>query len=252
MSAYAPFAPYYDGLMRKAGYSQRADYLCSLLAHFEHAPGLTLDLACGTGSMTVELAKRGFDIYGTDADAAMLSEAMQKADEAGLSILFLCQKMQQLDLYGTVDTVICTLDGLNHLSGERDLRKTFERVSLFLNPGGYFLFDMNTVHKYRDLMGDTTIAENREEGSFIWDNSFDEEEGLNYYELAVFLPREDGLYEKCEEVHCQKAYPQEEIESLIKEAGMDLLAVYDAYTMEPATKDSERMFFVAREKGKNK
>ena len=111
---------------------------------------------------------------------------------------------------------------------------------------------MNTVHKYRDLMGDTTIAENREEGSFIWDNSFDEEEGLNYYELAVFLPREDGLYEKCEEVHCQKAYPQEEIESLIKEAGMDLLAVYDAYTMEPAAEDSERLFFVAREKGKNK
>ena len=114
------------------------------------------------------------------------------------------------------------------------------------------MFDLNTVHKYRDLLGDTTIAENRDEGSFIWDNSYDEEEGLNYYELAVFLPREDGLYEKSEEVHCQKAYPQEEIETLIKEAGMELLAVYDAYTLNPATEDSERLFFVAREKGKKK
>ena len=106
--------------------------------------------------------------------------------------------------------------------------------------------------KYRDLLGDTTIAENRDEGRFIWDNRYDEEEGINYYELAVFLPREDGLYEKSEEVHCQKAYPQEEIETLIKEAGMELLAVYDAYTLNPATEDSERLFFVAREKGKKK
>lgn len=111
---------------------------------------------------------------------------------------------------------------------------------------------MNTVHKYRDILGDTTIAENRDEGSFIWDNSYDEEEGLNYYELAVFLPREDGLYEKAEEVHCQKAYPREEIEELIREAGMDLLAVYDAYTGKAASEESERLFFIAREKGKAK
>ena len=109
---------------------------------------------------------------------------------------------------------------------------------------------MNTLHKYRDILGDTTIAENRDEGSFIWDNTFDPEKNLNIYELAVFLPREDGLYEKCEELHCQKAYTREEIEELLKEAGLKLMAVYDAYTMNPATEDSERLFFMARESGK--
>ena len=182
----------------------------------------------------------------------MLAEAMEKRVESGHDILYLLQDMQEFELYGTVRAVVSVCDSLNYITEEEELEHVFALVNNYLDPQGIFLFDMNTVHKYRDLMGDTTIAENREEGSFIWDNSFDEEEGLNYYELAVFLPREDGLYEKCEEVHCQKAYPQEEIESLIKEAGMDLLAVYDAYTMEPATKDSERMFFVAREKGKNK
>ena len=108
--------------------------------------------------------------------------------------------------------------------------------------------DLLCREQYR---GDTTIAENRDEGSFIWDNTFDEENSLNYYELAMFLPREDGLYEKCEELHCQKAYEESEIKDLIKEAGMELLAVYDAYTMNPATEESERLFFVAGEKGKN-
>ena len=167
-------------------------------------------------------------------------------------ILYLLEDMRELELYGSVCAVVSVCDSMNYILEEADLREVFSRVHEYLEEDGVFIFDLNTVYKYRDLLGETTIAENREEGSFIWDNSFDEEEGLNYYELAVFLPREDGLYEKCEEVHCQKAYPQEEIESLIKEAGMDLLAVYDAYTMEPATKDSERMFFVAREKGKNK
>lgn len=150
--------------------------------------------------------------------------------------------MQEFELYGTVRAVVSVCDSLNYITDRDELRHVFELVNNYLDPEGIFLFDMNTVHKYRDLLGDTTIAENRDEGSFIWDNSYDEEEGLNYYELAVFLPREDGLYEKSEEVHCQKAYPQEEIETLIKEAGMELLAVYDAYTLNPATEDSERLF----------
>ena len=173
-------------------------------------------------------------------------------EESGQDILYLLQDMQEFELYGTVRAVVSVCDSLNYITDRDELRHVFELVNNYLDPEGIFLFDMNTVHKYRDLLGDTTIAENRDEGSFIWDNSYDEEEGLNYYELAVFLPREDGLYEKSEEVHCQKAYPQEEIETLIKEAGMELLAVYDAYTLNPATEDSERLFFVAREKGKKK
>ena len=109
---------------------------------------------------------------------------------------------------------------------------------------------MNTVYKYQTMIGDATIAENREEGSFIWENSYDEESGINTYELALFIPREDGLYEKTEEVHYQRAYPLEKIKELIQNAGMELLAVYDAYTMESPKEDSGRLTFVVREHGK--
>ena len=252
MEAYTSFAQVYDLFQDNIPYGEWADYLKSLLNEYGVKDGLVLDLGCGTGSITELLAKAGYDMIGVDNSEDMLEIAMDKRGRSGLDILYLLQDMQEFELYGTVRAVVSVCDSLNYITEREDLLQVFRLVNNYLDPEGIFLFDMNTIHKYRDLMGDTTIAENREEGSFIWDNSFDEEESLNYYELAVFLPREDGLYEKCEEVHCQKAYPQEEIESLIKEAGMDLLAVYDAYTMEPAAEDSERLFFVAREKGKNK
>ena len=221
MGAYEKFAQVYDLFMDNIDYESWADYVADRLKEYNITDGLVLELGCGTGTMTGLLAGKGYDMIGVDNSEEMLAEAMEKKVESGQDILYLLQDMQE-----------------------------FELVNNYLDPEGVFLFDMNTVHKYRDLMGDTTIAENRDEGSFIWDNSYDEEEGLNYYELAVFLPREDGLYEKSEEVHCQKAYPQKEIETLIREAGMDLLAVYDAYTLEAPTENSERLFFVAREKGK--
>ena len=127
----------------------------------------------------------------------------------------------------------------------------FALVNNYLDPGGLFIFDMNTIHKYRDVIGDTTIAEDREDGSFIWENSYDRENSLNIYELALFLPREDGLYEKCEEEHVQKAYSIEAIKAMIVKAGMELVAVCDAYTHNPGDENCERLTFVAREHGKS-
>ena len=252
MEAYTSFARVYDTFMDNIPYEEWCEYLTGLMREYGVRDGLVLDLGCGTGNMTELLAKAGYDMIGADNAEEMLEIAMEKRDKSGYDILYLLQDMQEFELYGTVRAVVSVCDSLNYITDRDELRHVFELVNNYLDPEGIFLFDMNTVHKYRDLLGDTTIAENRDEGSFIWDNSYDEEEGLNYYELAVFLPREDGLYEKSEEVHCQKAYPQEEIETLIKEAGMELLAVYDAYTLNPATEDSERLFFVAREKGKKK
>ena len=252
MESYGRFAGVYDVFMDNVNYREWADYIIETLAQDGIRDGLVLELGCGTGTVTEMLADAGYDMIGIDNSEEMLAEAMEKRAESGHDILYLLQDMQEFELYGTVRAVVSVCDSLNYITDRDELRHVFELVNNYLDPEGIFLFDMNTVHKYRDLLGDTTIAENRDEGSFIWDNSYDEEEGLNYYELAVFLPREDGLYEKSEEVHCQKAYPQEEIETLIKEAGMELLAVYDAYTLNPATEDSERLFFVAREKGKKK
>ena len=250
MEAYGRFAGVYDIFMDNVNYGEWTDYIIEALVQDGIKDGLVLELGCGTGTVTEMLADAGYDMIGIDNSEEMLAEAMEKRVESGQDILYLLQDMQEFELYGTVRAVVSVCDSLNYITDRDELRHVFELVNNYLDPEGIFLFDMNTVHKYRDLLGDTTIAENRDEGSFIWDNSYDEEEGLNYYELAVFLPREDGLYEKSEEVHCQKAYPQEEIETLIKEAGMELLAVYDAYTLNPATEDSERLFFVAREKGK--
>ena len=249
MEAYTGFAQVYDTFMDNVPYDEWGEYLVSLLKKYGVEDGLVLDMGCGTGAMTRYLDAHGYDMTGIDVSEEMLTIAKEKSSP---DILYLLQDMREFELYGTMRAAVSICDSMNYILEEDDLLQVFSLVNNYLDPEGIFLFDMNTVHKYRDLLGDTTIAENRDEGSFIWDNSYDEEEGLNYYELAVFLPREDGLYEKSEEVHCQKAYPQEEIETLIKEAGMELLAVYDAYTLNPATEDSERLFFVAREKGKKK
>ena len=252
MGAYEKFAQVYDLFMDNIDYEEWADYITDHLKEHGISDGLVLELGCGTGTMTGLLADRGYDMIGVDNSEEMLAEAMEKRMESGQDILYLQQDMQEFELYGTVRAIVSVCDSLNYITEREELLQVFRLVNNYLDPEGLFLFDMNTIHKYRDILGDTTIAENRDEGSFIWDNSYDPENGLNIYELAVFLPREDGLYEKAEEVHCQKAYAQEEIEELIREAGMELLEVYDAYTGRPAADDSERLFFIAREKGKAK
>ena len=181
----------------------------------------------------------------------MLAEAMEKRVESGHDILYLLQDMQEFELYGTVRAVVSVCDSLNYITEEEELEHVFALVNNYLDPQGIFLFDMNTVYKYQTMIGNTTIAENRDEGSFIWENSYDRENALNVYELALFLPREDGLYEKCEEEHVQKAYSIEAIKAMIVKAGMELVAVYDAYTHNPGDENCERLTFVAREHGKS-
>ena len=252
MEAYGKFAQVYDLFMDNVDYEGWADCLEKHLKEEGIEDGLVLELGCGTGTMTGLLARRGYDMIGVDNSDEMLAEAMEKKVEDGLDILYLLQDMQEFELYGTVRAAVSVCDSLNYITEKEELLQVFRLVNNYLDPGGIFLFDMNTVHKYRDILGDDTIAENRDEGSFIWENSYDPDTGLNIYELAVFLPREDGLYEKCEELHCQRAYEQAEIEALIREAGMEIVGVYDAYTDKPASPDSERLLFIAREHGKRR
>lgn len=252
MDAYGKFAQVYDLFMDNVDYEGWADCLEKHLKEEGIEDGLVLELGCGTGTMTGLLARRGYDMIGVDNSEEMLAEAMEKKVEDGLDILYLLQDMQEFELYGTVRAAVSVCDSLNYITEKEELLQVFRLVNNYLDPGGIFLFDMNTVHKYRDILGDDTIAENRDEGSFIWENSYDPDTGLNIYELAVFLPREDGLYEKCEELHCQRAYEQAEIEALIREAGMEIVGVYDAYTDKPASPDSERLLFIAREHGKRR
>ena len=250
MEAYGDFAKVYDMFMDNVDYEQWGNYLIQRLQEDGISDGLVLELGCGTGTMTEILAEAGYDMIGVDNSEEMLAEAMEKRVESGHEILYLLQDMQEFELYGTVRAVVSVCDCMNYVTEEDELQQVFRLVNNYLDPGGLFIFDMNTVYKYQEVIGDRTIAENREDGSFIWENSYDPETGINVYELAIFIAREDGLYEKSEEIHYQRAYSLETIQQMIQEAGMELLHVYDAYTLEPAREDSERLTFLVREHGK--
>ena len=250
MEAYGEFARVYDIFQDNVDYASWAGYLNDTLREYGISDGLILELGCGTGTMTELLAASGYDMIGVDNSEEMLAEAMQKRETSGHDILYLLQDMQEFELYGTVRAVISVCDSLNYLTEEQDLEHVFELVNNYLDPGGLFIFDMNTVYKYQEMIGDSTIAENREEGSFIWENTYDEESGINEYALTLFLPDADGRYEKVEEVHYQRAYPLEQIKTLLQSPGLKLLAVYDAYTRDAPRADSGRLTFIAKEYGK--
>ena len=251
MDAYSSFASVYDQFMDNVPYEEWAEYLTGLLKEYQVNDGLVLDLGCGTGSLTEILAKKGYDMIGIDNSEDMLQMAMEKRADSGLDILYLLQDMREFELYGTVAAVVSICDSMNYLTDYEDLVETMRLVNNYLDPKGVFIFDMNTVHKYRDLIGDRTIAEARDECSFIWDNDYDSETKINEYDLTLFIQEEEDLYRRFEETHYQKAYELEEVKQAIQEAGMEFVAVYDAFTHKEPDENSERVYFVAREQGKH-
>ena len=243
--SYSSFANYYDSLTLNVNYPERTEYVLQLLKKLNHNAGLTLDLACGTGSLTIELAKRGIDVYGIDGSSSMLSVAQQKAAEEGLQILFLCQKMQNIDLYGTVDTVICMLDSINHLTSESDILKTFKRISLFLNPGGYFLFDMNTIYKHQKVLSSNTFVYDTEDVYCVWQNQY--EENTNRVGITLdFFGREGNCYYRNTEHFYERAYDTELIISLLSKAGLQTVGAFADLSFEKPEDETERIIIAAR------
>lgn len=249
MEAYSGFAEVYDLFMDNVPYEEWCGYLTGLLKEYGIGGGLVLDLGCGTGKMTRLLAGAGYDMIGVDSSEEMLSIARSAP---GRGILYLLQDMCEFELFGTVRAVVSVCDSLNYLLEEEELRQVFSLVNNYLDPGGIFIFDLNTLYKYRELLGETTICENREEGSFIWENDYDEATGINAYDLTFYVREESGLYRRFEETHFQRAYPLETVKRLLAEAGMEFLAAYDAYTSEPVSGESGRVSIVAREHGKRR
>ena len=250
MASYQSFAQVYDLFMDNIDYDSWSRYLIGLLKEYGVSDGLVLELGCGTGSMTQRLAQAGYDMIGADLSADMLDIAMEKREASGLDILYLLQDMREFELYGTVRAVVSICDSMNYMLEEEDLLDVCKLVNNYLDPGGMFIFDLNTEKKYR-VMGETTIAENRDEASFIWENYFDEEEKINEYDLTLFIrDEEDGRYDKFEEFHEQRAYPLALIRETIERSGLEFVTMYDAFTHEPATEDSERVYVIAREHGK--
>lgn len=251
MEAYTGFAEVYDTFMDNIDYPKWTEYVVSLLQEYGISDGLVLDLGCGTGSVTECLAEAGYDMTGVDMSEEMLGIAMEKREKSGHDILYLCQPMQEFELYGTVRAVVSICDCINYVTDPKELLETFRLVNNYLDPKGIFIFDMNTSYKYRELLADNTFAEVREDCSFIWENYYDEEEKINEYALTLFVEnKEDKRYDRFDEWHYQRAYQVEEVLDLVKKAGMEVLAVYDAFTRQAPREDSDRVYIIAREQGK--
>lgn len=247
MEAYTGFAEVYDTFMDNIPYEEWTEYIKELLTEYGVDNGLVLDLGCGTGSITELMAKEGYDMIGIDNSEEMLSIAMEKREKSGYNILYLCQDMREFELYGTVRAIISICDSVNYIMEEDGLLEVFKLVNNYLDPGGIFIFDLNTLYKYSNIMGDTVIAENRDNCSFIWENYYYEAERINEYDLSIFIKEKDNLYRKYEETHLQRAYELTEIQKLLERAGLEFVSAYDAFTNKPPKAESERIYIVARE-----
>lgn len=250
MEAYTSFAEVYDTFMDNVPYEEWADYLEERLKEYGVKDGLVLELGCGTGSMTELLAERGYDMIGVDNSEDMLEIAMEKRIESGHDILYLLQNMQEFELYGTVKAVVSVCDSVNYITEKAELEEVFRLVNNYLDPQGIFIFDFNTEYKYREILGNQVIAEDREECSFIWENYYDHTSMINEYELTLFVQEEDDLYRKYQESHFQKAYTLRDIRSMIEASGLKFVTAYDAYTQKAPMHNSERITVIAREYGK--
>lgn len=258
MEAYTSFASVYDQFMDNVPYAEWAEYLHTLMEEYQVEDGIVLELGCGTGTMTELLAGYGYDMIGVDYSEEMLDVAMQKRADSGHDILYLLQDMREFELYGTVRAVVSVCDSINYITETKDLEQVFRLVNNYLDPGGIFIFDFNTEYKYREIIGNRTIAEDREESSFIWENYYDTDEKMNEYDLTLFIkedgsrPEEnaEGLFRRFRESHFQRAYTLETIRTILYNAGMEYVLAYDAFTREPPHEKSERIYVIAREKGK--
>ncbi len=256
MEAYTGFAGVYDQLMDETPYAQWCENVVHVLDKYGICDGLLLDLGCGTGTLTELLAAKGFDMIGVDCSEEMLNIACEKRDQSGHDILYLNQDMRTFELYGTVRAVVSVCDSLNYLLEKEELEACFRLVSNYLDPKGIFFFDFNTRYKYETVIGDSVIAENRDDCSFIWENYFDPESGINEYDLTVFAREQEAsvsgqeLFARFQEVHFQRGYTLEEIKSLIEGAGLAFVRAFDADTLKEVTDKSERIYCIAQEKVK--
>ena len=244
MSSYNDFAYIYDALMADAQYDKRTEYILELFEKYSKKPTLLLDLACGTGEFSLRLAKRGIEVIGVDMSEDMLSIAREKSVETQTDILFLCQKAEELDLYGTVDGAVCCMDSINHITDAENLKTALERVSLFLEKGCLFVFDVNTPYKHENVLSDNTFVFEEENIYCVWQNFYNKENAVTDISLDFFV-EEDGLYERFSESFSERAYTVDFLENLLKDAGFSVKGVFGDMVQNPPKESEERIYLVA-------
>lgn len=245
-NSYRKFAEYYDILTENVDYKSRMDEINSLFQKYSDNTDekILLDLACGTGSMSEEAEKLGYDVIGVDCSEEMLFEAVNKKYEKNLDIQYVKQDMRKLDLYGGVDITICILDSLNHLSGFEDVKKVFERVFMFTNEGGLFIFDMNTPYKHRNVLANNAFIFETEDVFVAWENEFSEKDckvdiTLNFFEKT------HNNYKRYTENFSELAYEKEDIIKACEEVGFKLMESIPKYEQE-SDEQPERIVYVLK------
>jgi len=244
---YNNFAYYYDDLTKNIDYKSRASYFNSIIKKFNgNTSGILLDLACGTGSISEEMAMLGYDVIGTDISDGMLNIALDKKFESGLNIQYLKQDMRELDMFGTIDNTLCVLDSLNHLSNLEDVKKTFSKVSLFAEPNGLFIFDMNTIYKHKEVLSNNVYIYETDNVFCVWENFYQQEDDRVDISLNFFERSENGSYQRYIEEFSEWAYNVQDILNILDSVGLELLAMYDDDSFNPPHEKSERIVFVSR------
>ena len=248
---YFAIAGVYDKLNKEIDYSRWADFFERCFERYlNEKPSIVLDLACGTGRMTREMAGRGYDMIGVDGSVDMLSRAYSAG---GDGILYLCQDMRELELYGTVGATLCCLDSLNYLVEDGDLEEVFSLVHNYSDPDALFLFDMNSKYKFENIYADNSyiLEDESEDGRQIfcgWQNFYDNDGKICSFYLSVFEEQKNGSYIRTDEEQFERCYELEEVNSILKKSGFELLGVFSDVDFSQIKDDSERFYFVARAK----
>ncbi len=233
---YDEFANIYDKVMRDTPYDDWIEYYQKLFKKMQVNPKLILDMGCGTGNITVRLDACGYDMIGLDASAAMLSYAKEKNPD----ILYLLMDMKDFELYGTVDAIVSALDSMNYITD--DIDKVFRLVYNYLNPGGIFIFDINSAYKLKHVLGDAPIFCDEEDITYIWESEV--ENKLCHFYITFFIQNADGTYNRYDEWQTQRIYEAKELCDSAEKAGLTVRGIYDAFTFSAPRSDSERIFFV--------
>ena len=245
---YDLLAPFYDRINSDIDYTAWADFIEKVVEkHGEIAPELWLDLGCGTGRMTLELAKRGRDMTGVDYSPEMLDIAREEAERRGIdSVLWLCQDMRAFELYGTVDVAISCLDSINHLSTAKDLDKCLDLVHNYLAPNGLFIFDINGKYKFENIYSDNSYVMEEDGAVCIWQNYYNKKNQTCDFYITLFEEQDDGRYERYDETQRERMYTLKSIKSHLAKNGLEFIGAYKDFEFTSASDDSERIYIVAK------
>ena len=255
MGGYHSFSYFYDSLTRNIDYKKRAEYFNMLIKKHGGTKNLLLDLACGTGSLSEKMSRMGYDVIGIDSSEEMLNAAIEKKLESGLEIQYLCQDMTRLDMFGTIDVTICALDGLNHLPSLEAIEQTVRRVSLFCEPRGLFIFDINTPYKHKNILGNNTFVYDTENVFCVWQNTYHSGDDNRVDMVLDFFERQEkgqkkgqgnGLYSRYEDEFSEIAFEESIIDGILLKCGFEIAGKYDYDSVLPPKKDSEKLVYVAR------